>query len=202
MHRPVPVRVPVPVPVLAGSGNGLFYGIFSYIKPAIDHSGYIWVADVGNNRVNEFSPSGQWMGTIGGGTSCTGCRSTSACTCTGAVTNGNFGAGSLWKPLIDASGNIWVTDPWNNNRVNEFSSTGSFILSLGGTGGPPGTCTLSPGTVCPTGSANGQFSTPFGIAFDAGGNLWVADYGNSRMQKFSNINGVWTWQQSIPPVPI
>ncbi|HEX4466960.1 MAG TPA: SMP-30/gluconolactonase/LRE family protein [Solirubrobacteraceae bacterium] len=35
------------------------------------------------------------------------------------------------------------------------------------------------------GSGNGQFKDPAGIGIDASGNLWVADKGNGRIQKFS-----------------
>jgi sugar lactone lactonase YvrE len=35
------------------------------------------------------------------------------------------------------------------------------------------------------GSGNGQFAHPAGVAIDAEGNLWVADQGNDRVQKFN-----------------
>ena len=34
------------------------------------------------------------------------------------------------------------------------------------------------------GSANGQFSNPYGIAVSPNGNIYVADYSNSRVQIF------------------
>lgn len=37
-----------------------------------------------------------------------------------------------------------------------------------------------------SGSANGQFITPRGMATDAAGNVYVADAGNTRVQKFDN----------------
>ena len=36
------------------------------------------------------------------------------------------------------------------------------------------------------GSGDGQFDTPVGVAVDASGNVWVADYGNNRIQKFDS----------------
>src|SRR6267142_1715309 len=37
-----------------------------------------------------------------------------------------------------------------------------------------------------SGSANGQFLTPRGMATDAAGNVYVVDAGNNRVQKFGN----------------
>ncbi len=34
------------------------------------------------------------------------------------------------------------------------------------------------------GSGDGQFRSPWGIAVDASGNVYVADFGNDRVQKF------------------
>ena len=35
-----------------------------------------------------------------------------------------------------------------------------------------------------SGAANGQFSSPSGLALDSGGNSYVVDAGNDRVQKF------------------
>jgi tripartite motif-containing protein 71 len=52
-----------------------------------------------------------------------------------------------------------------------------------------------------SGSGDGQLKGPYGIAIDAVGNLFVADYGNNRVEKFSSqgsylgqINGVYQAQ--------
>src|SRR6476469_9753666 len=43
-------------------------------------------------------------------------------------------------------------------------------------------------------AADGQFNTPFGVAIDSSSNVYVADSGNNRIQKFKN-NGTFirTW---------
>lgn len=45
---------------------------------------------------------------------------------------------------------------------------------------PPEYCTQWGGY----GSGPGQFIDPSGVAVDAGGNVYVADFGNNRIQKF------------------
>jgi sugar lactone lactonase YvrE len=69
---------------------------------------------------------------------------------------------------IDAAGNLWVADTYNN-RLEEFSSTGSFIRTAG-----------------TKGTGNGQLGTPKDVVIDSSGNLWVADTGNSRVQEFTS----------------
>ena len=53
-----------------GSGNGEFGRGADDIS--VDASGNIWAGDNGNARLQKFSPSGQWLMTIGGGAACTG----------------------------------------------------------------------------------------------------------------------------------
>jgi DNA-binding beta-propeller fold protein YncE len=72
---------------------------------------------------------------------------------------------------IDASGNIWVSDD-QYYRIEQFSSTGSFIRSVHGSGYG--------------GTGPAEFSQPGGIAIDSSGNLWVVDRGNDRVQKLSS----------------
>lgn len=56
----------------------------------------------------------------------------------------------------------------NNNRVQEFSSTGAYLSQFGSAG-----------------SGNGQFNAPSAIAIDVIGNIWVLDTGNNRVEEFS-----------------
>ena len=39
----------------------------------------------------------------------------------------------------------------------------------------------------PYGTGNGQFSLPSALTFDSSGNLWVADYGNNRVEEFAVV---------------
>ena len=69
-------------------------------------------------------------------------------------------------------GILYVTD-LGMNRVQALdSNTGEFLFSWG-----------TPGT------ASGEFDTPSGIAVDSHGNVYVADDGNDRIQKFNSTGG-------------
>lgn len=90
---------------------------------------------------------------------------------------------------IDADGNIYGTDP-TLARVNKFDSEGNWLGCLDTTASG----FVSSGCGSGSGSADGQFSFPRGVAVDASGNIYVAEHGNSRIQKFdSNGNFLLKW---------
>jgi sugar lactone lactonase YvrE len=130
---------------------------------AVDASGNVWVADTLNNRIIEFDATGTYLNTIG-----TVNCGTSACP-TGT------GDAQFNQPrglAVDGSGNVWVADS-KNNRIQSFTSAGTFASKWGGSGA---------GGVS-SGSADGKFKTPYDVAFDAEGSIWVADFGNNRIQR-------------------
>jgi RHS repeat-associated protein len=92
--------------------------------------------------------------------------------------------GSLSGDAIDASGDAWAVDP-ANNRIEKFSASGAFdeTIGFGVSNGEAKleSCTSS----CLAGIAGanpGQFSDPVGIAI-SGGYVYIADYGNDRIEK-------------------
>jgi PKD repeat protein len=85
--------------------------------------------------------------------------------------SGGSGDGQFSDPsgvAVDSSGNVYVSDS-GNNRIQKFSSNGSF-LDKWGSGG----------------SGDGQFATPYGVIIDPSGNLYAADKYNNRIQKFDS----------------
>jgi uncharacterized delta-60 repeat protein len=178
----------------SGNGNGQFvrpYGL------ALDSSGYIYVAEVGNDRVQRFTSDGtyvsQW-GTEGTGNGQFNSPLGIAVDSAGYVyvsDNNNHriqkftaagvyvsqwgtlgsGPGQLNYPAylaIDSSGYVYVADT-SNHRVQKFTSTGGYVTQWGSVG-----------------SGNGQFSYPSGIALDSSGYVYVGEYGNDRIQKFTS----------------
>ena len=74
--------------------------------------------------------------------------------------NAGDGDGEFDEPLgiaVDSYGNVYVTDS-NNNRVQKFTSDGTFIKKWGNPG-----------------SGDGEFSYSAGIAVDPEDNVYVGD---------------------------
>jgi DNA-binding beta-propeller fold protein YncE len=177
-----------------GSGSAaldLPYGI------AIDSSGNVYVADMGNSRVAVFTSSGTYITQFGtAGTqpgdqqdptgiaispfngnvyvADQGINDITEYTTSGTLvtTWGSFGHGNSQfdAPLglaIDSSGDVYVAD-WGNDRVQVFSSSGTYSGQWGSDG-----------------SGNGQFVNPTGVAVSpSNGNIYVTDTGNDRVQEF------------------
>ena len=77
---------------------------------------------------------------------------------------------------VDSGGNIYVADA--NNHVVRRVVNGA-ITTIAGNG--------KPGFSGDNGPANGaQLYSPYGIAVDASGNLYITDRGNNRVRKVSN----------------
>ena len=133
---------------------------------AFDGKGDLFAADPTNNRVVEYTPS-----------------SPTSYPRTGTVVAGTGGAGSGLSQLsgpngvaVDTAGDLFVADSLNN-RVVEYAynaATGSYPAS--------GKVVAGTGTA---GSGLTQLSDPQGIALDASGDLFAADYGNNRVEEFA-----------------
>lgn len=191
----------------AGSGDGQFNYPSSV---ATDGNGHVFVADMGNNRIQKFD-----------------------------ATNGSFltmwglpgsGPGQFNGPVGVATGGgfVYVVDT-GNNRIQEFDAiSGTFVTTWGiagyGNGQFVGPSSAAFGLNSPTGyyalfvadtgnhrieefeasgtfvstwssPGSGQFSSPQGVAIDGNGHVFVADTGNNRIQKFDAANGasLTTW---------
>jgi hypothetical protein len=88
----------------------------------------------------------------------------------------------------DAAGDVYVADN-TNQRVQEFDSSGNWLRAwgLGVNGGSAfGICTVA--ASCQAGltggGLGGEFAYPQGIGTDAAGDVYLADFGNARIQKF------------------
>ncbi len=137
---------------------------------AFDASGNLWVAEYGNNRVLEFPyplSTGEAATTVIGQSTFT--------TWTSAAGPAGLNAPAM---LTFHGGNLWVAD-YDNHRVLEYQGP-AFTSGMN--------ATLVIGQQNFTGDLNGttavNLTNPGTVAFDANGNLWVADAGNDRAVEF------------------
>lgn len=157
---------------------------------ATDGGGNLWVSDSQADRITEYQhPFANGMAAalaIGQ----PGLQESSECN-GGPVSNPNFTlsptATSLCGPAglaFDSAGNLWVADS-GNGRVLEYRppfSTGmAASLELGQ---PAASAFTSQGCAGPGGTTANSLCSPTGLAFDASGDLWVADWGNGRVLEF------------------
>ncbi len=164
---------------------------------AVDQKGVVYVADSGNSRIDKFSNTGAFIGTVGptipGGTDLQ--------VPTGVAVDNPANQGD--------DPNIYVAD--QNGHVQKLSPTGSLLLDFGTFGNPVGVDVDAAGHVLVAddgsgkdivakfapngtllnvygkqgggpGSGPGEFNDPLDIATDPAGDIYVADGGNDRMQ--------------------
>jgi len=165
------------VSTFAGSGSmGAIDGFgtsASFYTPrgiAVDGQGNVLVADTYNNKIRKIAKDGL-VSTLAG---------------SGSVgnANGQGTSASFNFPMglaVDTSGTVYVADK-NNNRICKITATG-MVSTLAGSG--------LQGTV--DGTVNdASFNQPSGVAVDAMGNVYVADYGNHKIRKISTTGNVST----------
>jgi DNA-binding beta-propeller fold protein YncE len=183
-----------------GSGAGQVNGPRGV---ASDGKGHVWVVDRLNNRVEEFSEAGEYLGQFG------------------SAGSGNGQFNNPWGIAVAPGGNLWVADT-GNYRVQEFNPEGKFIQKFGtkAPAGSQGTELLEPEgiAVAPGGmlwitdcsgnrvaefretvsseserfvrNAGGtSIKLPMGIAVDPTGNLWVAEEGSNHLLEFNPEGG-------------
>ena len=153
------------------SGEGIATQVTLYDPQgvAVDSAGNVFIADVENNRIRKVSNG--MMSTVAGFKN----GASGSFSGDGSFANG-AGLSFPTGVSVDSSGSVFILDS-NNNRIRKVA--GGIINTVAGTpagsaigeGGPPATAFLS---------------TPFGVAADSLGNIYIADTGNHRIRKISN----------------
>ena len=77
---------------------------------------------------------------------------------------------------VDSSGNIYIADS-GNHLVRKVS--GAVTVTVAGTGTPGAFGDSGP-------AASAQLNSPWGVAVDGAGNIYIADFGNDALRKVTN----------------
>jgi uncharacterized protein (TIGR03663 family) len=123
---------------------------------AVGPDGLLYVADSGNNRIQVLDADGNFVRTWG------------------SVGSGQGQFQEPWGIAVSDAGQVYVADTWNH-RIQVFDLEEDFLFTWGHFAETQGE---------PDGES-GVFWGPRDIALDAEGNVYVADTGNKRIQKFT-----------------
>ena len=170
------------ITTVAGKGTAGYSGdggaatnaaLYNPDSVAVDASGNLFIADQNNNRVRKVGANGIITTVVGNGTA--GYSGDG-----GAATNAELS--SQQEVMVDSSGNLFIAD-YDNFRIRAVGTNG-IITTVAGNGtlgysGDGGWAT------------NAALCYPAGVAEDASGNLFIADYGNFRIREVGT-NGIIT----------
>jgi PKD repeat protein len=149
---------------------------------AVDATGNLFIADELGNRIRKVDTNGIITTVAGNGTS------------------GDFGDGGVaanaelnnpWGVAVDGSGNLFIGD--QDNEVIRRVGTNGIITTVAGNGYTNSSNPYGGGGFSGDGglATDAELYWPLGVAVDAAGNLFFADYGNSRIRKV-DTNGIIT----------
>ncbi len=158
----------------SGDGGPATSAELTASQVALDASGNVYFAD--DNQIRKITAGTGIITTIAGngttGYSGDGGPATSA---------------ALFEPAgvaVDDSGNVYIAD-YENQRIRKVTASTGIITTIAGTG----TAGYSgDGGATTSAALNG----PLGVAVDASGNVYIADYSNQRIRKVTAGAGIIT----------
>jgi NHL repeat len=147
------------------------------VSVAVDSGGNLYVADYHNSIIRKVTPMGtNWVvKTIAGLAGSFGSAD-------GTNSNARFDHPS--GVVADSQGNLYVAD-YFNHIIRRVTPTGTnwVVKTIAGLAGTNG---IADGT-----NSDARFYYPWGVAVDAGGNIFVADTKNSTIRKITPAGTNW-----------
>jgi sugar lactone lactonase YvrE len=128
---------------------------------AFDRAGNVYTTDAALDRIQKFTPQGELLAFWGSESSEPGGFGPPT-----RKKDGTPGPGGPIAICVDRQDRVWVSA--TNNRVQQFTNSGTYLRGMG-----------------PEGTEPGLFRLPHGVALDSRDCLYVADTMNSRIQKFA-----------------
>ncbi|MGH1506522.1 MAG: SMP-30/gluconolactonase/LRE family protein, partial [Acidimicrobiales bacterium] len=174
-----------PITTIAGNGSDGFSGdngpatdaTLRYPSGvAVDNDGNLYIADTINQRIRRIDAATGTIATIAG----TGTAGFSG-------DNGPATNAELRNPhgvAVDSDDNVYIADT-DNDRIRRIDAANGTITTIagdgngmyGGDGGP---------------ATNASMSSPYDVAVDDGGNVYIADALNSRIRRIDTTGTITT----------
>ena len=166
--------------VLSGgfNGDGIQATVAYLSHPeavAADAAGDLFIADEVNCRIREVNHTTGLITTVAG----TGAKG--PCGNNGPATSASMQPTGI---IVDAVGNLFIADILNS-EIREVNRATGVITDVAGNGGQGAGGDYGPATAA-------NLDSPYAVAVDAAGNLFIADHGNSRIREVNHATGLIT----------
>jgi sugar lactone lactonase YvrE len=141
---------------------------------AIDSAGHLFIADTFHSRVRRVDASTGLISTIAG----TGEYGYNGDDIAATAAQFRF----VWGIALDADDNLYIADSWSH-RVRRVDATSGVVTTVAGTGvegfGGDGAAATA-----------AQLDSPYAVAVDPDGNLFIADTMNQRIRRVDSTTGL------------
>ena len=155
---------------------------------AVDSAGNLYIADEDDNRIRKVTAATGILSTVAGtGTACT--PSTATCGDGNAATASGSDLNLPLGVAVDGAGNLYISDR-SDNRIRKVTVATGILSTVAGNGTPcaSSTATCGDGGLATASGAN--LDSPFGLAVDGAGNLYIADRYDDRIRKVTAATGI------------